>query len=161
MNRHDNTYPGCAVDLQAVVYSYSFAPNSHWTRDFPGQKEILSYLTRVAQEYKLYEHIRFCSTAEESTWDDELKKWKTTVKVAKGSKEAESSSSYTLSSDFFVSAVGQLSQPSYPEIQGRDGFLGKTMHSARWDWTYDLMDKNIAVIGSGMSTITQPILALC
>ncbi|KAF2443240.1 monooxygenase [Karstenula rhodostoma CBS 690.94] len=150
---HDNTYPGCAVDLQAVVYSYSFAPNSHWTRDFPGQKEILSYLTRVAQEYRLYEHIRFCSAAEEATWDDELKKWKTTVRVAKGSKEAESSSSYILSSDFFVSAVGQLSQPSYPEIHGRDGFLGKTMHSARWDWTYDLKDKKIAVIGSGCSAV--------
>ena len=149
--RYDNTYPGCAVDLQSIVYSYSFAPNSDWTRDFPGQREILSYLTRVAQEHKLYEHVRFCSTAEEASWDDKLKKWTTSVTVAQGSKNAESSSSYKLTSDFLVSAVGQLSQPKMPQIRGMDSFSGKVMHSARWDWTYDYRDKNIAVIGSGMS----------
>ncbi|OBT39049.1 hypothetical protein VE00_10878 [Pseudogymnoascus sp. WSF 3629] len=145
---HANTYPGCAVDLQSIVYSYSFAPNSHWSRDFPGQKEILSYLTRVAQEYRLYEHVRFCSTAESATWDDELKKWNTSVTVAKGSKDAQATSNYTISSDFFVSAVGQLSQPQWPKIEGLDSFTGKTMHSAAWDWTYDLKDRRIAVVGS-------------
>ncbi len=159
LDRHANTYPGCAVDLQSIVYSYSFAPNSNWSRDFPGQKEILSYLTRVAQEYRLYEHIRFCSTAESATWDDELKKWNTSVTVAKGSKDAEATSNYTISSDFFVSALGQLSQPKWPEIEGLDSFTGKTMHSAAWDWTYDLKDRRIAVVGSGMSTIIANLLS--
>ncbi|TVY34231.1 FAD-binding monooxygenase [Lachnellula subtilissima] len=148
-----NTYPGCSVDLRSIVYSYSFAPNSDWSRDFPGQKEILSYLTRVAQEYGLYEHIRFCSTAESATWDDDLKKWNTRVTVAKGSKDAEATSNYTISSDFFVSAVGQLSQPRWPEIDGLDGFKGKVMHSAAWDWAYNLEDKRIAVVGSGCSAV--------
>lgn len=143
---HDNTYPGCAVDLQAIVYSYSFAPNSHWSRDFPGQKEILAYLTKVAQEYKLYDHIRFASTVEAASWDDSTKQWKTQVRSAPG---LGAVSEYTLSSVFFVSAVGQLSQPLYPNISGADTYKGKTMHSARWDWTYDLKDKRIAVIGSG------------
>ena len=147
---HDNTYPGCAVDLQSIVYSYSFAPNSHWSRDFPGQKEILAYLTKVAQEYKLYDHIRFASTVEETRWDDKSQQWKTKVKVAPGT---EAISEYTLSSAFFVSAVGQLSQPLYPNISGADKFQGKSMHSARWDWTYDLKDKKIAVIGSGCSAV--------
>lgn len=137
-DRHANTYPGCAVDLQSIVYSYSFVPNSNWSRDFPGQKEILSYLIQVAQEYRLYEHIRFCSTAESATWDDKLKKWNMSVTVAKGSKDVEATSNYTISSDFLVSALGQLSQPKWPEIEGLDSFTGKTMHSAAWDWTYDL-----------------------
>lgn len=114
----------------------------------------------MAQEYKLYEHIRFSSTAEAATWDDELKKWRTSVTVAKGNKEAEASSNYTISSDFFVSAVGQLSQPKWPEIDGMDSFKGKTMHSARWDWTYDLKDKRIAVIGSGTSPKIANLLSL-
>ncbi|EAW20389.1 flavin-containing monooxygenase [Aspergillus fischeri NRRL 181] len=139
---HANTYPGCAVDLQSIVYSYSFAPNSNWSRDFPGQREILSYLTRVAQDYGLYEHIRFCSTAESATWDDELKKWNTSA-----------TSNYTISSDFFVSAVGQLSQPKWPEIDGLESFKGKIMHSAAWDWAYDLKDRRIAVVGSGCSAV--------
>ena len=151
LDRHSNTYPGCAVDLQSIVYSYSFAPNSQWSRDFPGQREILAYVTRVAQEYGLYEHIRFCSTAESAVWDDARQKWTTHVRVAPGSKDAESTAHYTLTSDFLVSAVGQLSQPSWPDVEGFDRFQGKVMHSAAWDWTYDLNNKRIAVVGSGKS----------
>src|SRR5689334_20610623 len=28
----DNSYPGCACDVPAQVYSYSFAPSPEWTR---------------------------------------------------------------------------------------------------------------------------------
>lgn len=74
--------PGrCRINCGAPMLT----PN--WTRDFPGQQEILSYLTRVSQEYRLYQHIRFCSTAESATLDDELKKWNTHVTAAKGSKK--------------------------------------------------------------------------
>ncbi|KAK9417249.1 putative FAD-binding monooxygenase [Seiridium unicorne] len=150
---YDNTYPGCAVDVQSIVYSYSFAQNTEWTREMPLQKEVLAYLTRIAQEYRLYEHVRFASTVEEASWDDGLKKWRTSVKVATGSKEAEASSAYTIDSDFFVSAVGQLSQPKYPDIDGLDTFSGKTMHSSRWDWSYDMTDKKVALIGTGCSAV--------
>lgn len=136
--------------MQSIVYSYSFAQNTDWTREMPLQKEVLAYLTRVAQEYRLYEHIRFASTVEGATWDDELMKWRSSVRVATGSKEAEASSEYTICSDFFVSAVGQLSQPKYPDIYGLNGFSGKTMHSSRWDWSYDMTDKKVALIGTGM-----------
>lgn len=45
--------------------------------------------------------------------------------------------------------MGQLNQPKKPEIPGLDDFKGKLMHSARWDWSYDLKDKKIAMIGNG------------
>jgi cation diffusion facilitator CzcD-associated flavoprotein CzcO len=48
--------------------------------------------------------------------------------------------------------VGQLNQPKWPEIEGLDSFEGKKMHSARWDWSYDLKDKKIAMIGNGKLT---------
>ena len=54
-----------------------------------------------------------------------------------------------MTSDFLVSAVGQLNVPKYPDIQGLDSFKGKLMHSARWDWDYDLRDKRIGIIGNG------------
>jgi cation diffusion facilitator CzcD-associated flavoprotein CzcO len=147
--RHDNKYPGCCCDVWSTLYSYSFAQNSDWTREYPGQEEILAYLTRVAQEYKLYQHVRFNTSVEEARWDDELQKWRTRVSTAKGSKEAEFSPEYEIKSDFLVSAVGQLNQPQYPKIDGIDSFEGKKMHSARWDWSYDLKDKKIALIGNG------------
>ena len=75
-------------------------------------------------------------------------KWKTRVTVS-GAKDSEFSPEYTLKSDFLVSGVGQLNSPQYPNIPGLDSFAGKMMHSARWDWSYDLSGKRIAVIGNG------------
>lgn len=103
----------------------------------------------VAQEYNLYQHVRFNSNVEEARWDDEAKKWRTRVTQASGSKEAGYQKEYTIASDFLVSAVGQLNVPKWPGIPGVDNFSGKTMHSARWDWTYDVTDKRVAMLGNG------------
>jgi cation diffusion facilitator CzcD-associated flavoprotein CzcO len=97
----------------------------------------------------LYQHVRFNSTVEEANWDDDAKKWRTRVKVAEGSKDAEFNPEYMITSDFLVSAVGQLNVPSWPDIKGVDSFSGKTMHSSRWDWSYDLKDKKVAMLGNG------------
>ena len=67
-----------------------------------------------------------------------------------GQKDSEFASSYTLDADFLVSAVGQLNSPREPNIPGLKKFQGKMMHSARWDWSYDLSQKRIAIIGNGM-----------
>ncbi|OJD36157.1 cyclohexanone monooxygenase [Diplodia corticola] len=148
----DNKYPGCCCDIWSLLYSYSFEQNPDWTRLYPGQEEILGYLQGVAQKYGLYKHIRFNSTVEEARWDEAEKKWKTSVRVS-GDKDAEFSEGYTISSDFLVSAVGQLNVPQYPRIPGLDDFKGKKMHSARWDWSYGLEGKRIAVIGNGASAV--------
>lgn len=134
---------------------------SDWTREYPGQEEILAYLVRVAQEYNLYQHVRFNSSVEDTRWDDGAKKWRTRVTTAAGSKDAEFNPEYTISSDFLVSAVGQLNVPQWPDIPGIDSFSGKKMHSARWDWSYDLADKKIAMVGNGKySKSSEPEVAL-
>jgi 4-hydroxyacetophenone monooxygenase len=50
-----------------------------------------------------------------------------------------------------ISAVGQLNQPNYPNIPGRDLFKGESFHSARWNHEVDLKGKKVAVIGTGAS----------
>lgn len=104
----------------------------------------------MANKYQLYKYIRFNTAVEAATWDDEKKRWKVDVKVT-GGKDAEFSPSYSIESDFLVSAVGQLNQPRYPDIPGLGDFKGKVVHSARWDWSYDMQGKRIGVIGNGMS----------
>src|SRR4051812_4656052 len=47
----DNTYPGCACDVPAHLYSFSFALNPDWSRMFAPQPEILAYLQKIAREY--------------------------------------------------------------------------------------------------------------
>ncbi|KAJ5489243.1 FAD-binding monooxygenase ktnD [Penicillium diatomitis] len=144
----DQKYPGCCCDVWSSLYSYSFEQNPNWTREYPGQEEIYAYLVGVAQKWGLYKHVRFNSAVDEARWDDETCKWKVTVQKS-GQKDSEFASSYVITSDFLVSAVGQLNIPRYPDIPGLDDFEGRVMHSARWDWSYDFKGKRIAVIGNG------------
>lgn len=102
----------------------------------------------MAQKYELYRYVRFNSTVQSAKRDDASKKWNITVEV-QGGKDAEFGSDYTIKSDFLVSAVGQLNQPKLPKIDGLDTFKGKLMHSARWDWDYDVRAKKVAIIGNG------------
>ncbi|KAL5332949.1 hypothetical protein BJX70DRAFT_87802 [Aspergillus crustosus] len=150
---NDNKYPGCACDVWSALYSYSFEQRSTWTREYPGQEEILTYLTDIASKYGLYPHIRFNSSVEEATWDEDSRQWKIQVGVL-GDKDAQFQSGYELAANVLISAVGQLNLPSWPAIEGVEGFKGKSMHSARWDWTYDFSEKRVAIIGNG-ATATQ------
>ncbi|KAL4785266.1 hypothetical protein BJX76DRAFT_367087 [Aspergillus varians] len=148
---HDNRYPGCCCDVTSILYSYSFEQYTRWSRQFPGQEELLTYLTQVAEKYGLYKYIRFNSEAKEARWDEKEMKWKVSVEVS-GDKDNQFTRSYAMSSDFLISAVGQLNFPREPEIPGLKDFRGKMMHSARWDWTYDFQDKRIAIIGNGATS---------
>ena len=104
----------------------------------------------MANKYQLYKYIRFNTSVEAATWDDAKARWKVDVNVT-GGKDAEFSSGYSIESDFLISAVGQLNQPRYPDIEGLDDFKGKIIHSARWDWSYDMRGKKIGIIGNGTS----------
>src|SRR5690349_8320485 len=43
----DNSYPGCAVDVQSHLYSFSFAPNPEWSQVYSPQAEIWDYIKTV------------------------------------------------------------------------------------------------------------------
>ena len=102
----------------------------------------------MASKYNLFRYIRFNSSVDSAAWDDETQQWKSHVKV-QGSKEAEFGGEYTITSDFLVSAVGQLNVPKPPDIEGLDTFQGRIIHSARWDWKYDIRGKRCAILGNG------------
>ena len=118
---------------------------------YPGQEEIYNYLVGVAEKWGLFKHIRFNSSVEEAVWSDSDLHWKVKVNVS-GEKTAQFGSEYTINADFLVSGVGQLNSPRHPEIDGLNNFKGKIMHSARWDWSYNLEGKKICIIGSGATS---------
>jgi cation diffusion facilitator CzcD-associated flavoprotein CzcO len=139
----DNTYPGIACDIPSHLYSYSFEPNPHWSRFFAPQDEILAYLEHCADKYAVRPHIRFGTAATGAAFDERTGLW--TVTTSDGKK---------LVARVVVSGSGHaLSKPVFPDIPGRDTFEGKAMHSARWDPTYSLEGKTVAVIGTGASAI--------
>lgn len=135
------------------LYSYSFEPNPSWTREYGGQEEILQYLTGVAQKYELYRYVRFNTCVDSARWDDDTNKWNTTVSVLGGKDTGFGGGTYTMASDFVVSGVGQLNLPKFPDIAGLSEFEGRLMHSARWDWSYNLQGKKVAIIGNGATAV--------
>ncbi|MGN6609305.1 MAG: flavin-containing monooxygenase [Jatrophihabitans sp.] len=138
----ENTYPGAACDVPSPFYSYSFEPNPQWPRRFSRQPAILDYVRHVADKYDVRRHIRFGVEVTGAVWDDESATW--TVALGDGGTETV---------DVLVSAVGQLSRPSYAPIPGRETFAGESFHSATWDHSVDLAGKRVAVIGTGASAI--------
>ena len=137
----DNSYPGCACDVPSHLYSFSFAPNPDWPRNFSGQRHIRDYLERVTDGFGLRPHIRFDSEVQELRWNNDELFWEI------------STSSGRLTADVVVSATGPLSDPKVPDVPGLDTFPGKVFHSARWDHDFDLEGKRVAMIGTGASAI--------
>ncbi|MGQ0576898.1 MAG: flavin-containing monooxygenase [Pseudonocardia sp.] len=136
----ENTYPGCACDIQSHLYSFSFAPNPNWSRLFARQPEIRAYLESVADRFGLRDRIRFGVTVTGAEWDGAA--WN--VRTAGGD---------TVRARAVVWATGPLHEPAMPEIEGLESFAGTVFHSARWDHSHDLRGRRVAVIGTGASAI--------
>jgi cation diffusion facilitator CzcD-associated flavoprotein CzcO len=132
----DNTYPGCACDVESYLYSFSFMPSAQWTQWYSPQPEIQTYLQRCARDSGVLEHIRFHHEVCTATWDGA--QWQ--IETNHG----------TFTAQFFIMATGPLSDPAMPVIET---FRGKIFHSARWDHAYELTNKRVAVIGTGASAI--------
>ncbi|TQM80747.1 cation diffusion facilitator CzcD-associated flavoprotein CzcO [Saccharothrix saharensis] len=138
----DNSYPGCACDVPSHMYSFSFELNPRWSRMFARQPEIWDYLKRVAEKYRLREHIRFNTKVSGARWDEDAKVWHVAT---------EHGDTYTAKA--VVAGVGALHIPNIPTLPGIEDFTGRTFHSAEWDHDYDLRGKKVAVVGTGASAI--------
>jgi cation diffusion facilitator CzcD-associated flavoprotein CzcO len=137
----DNTYPGCACDVESHLYSFSFAPNPDWSRSFSPQPEIWEYLKRCARDFGLLPHIRFRHEVREAAWNEAAQHWR--IETSQG----------TYTASVLVMASGALSEPDVPGIKGLENFRGKAFHSARWDHDYDLTGRRVAVVGTGASAV--------
>ncbi|WP_273846302.1 flavin-containing monooxygenase [Rubrobacter calidifluminis] len=137
----DNTYPGAACDVPSHLYSFSFALNPEWSRKFSPQEEIQEYLRRCAREYGIMPHVRFESEILSADWDEELRRWE--IETTRGRVFAK----------VFVSGMGALSDPSFPDVPGLEDFEGHYFHSSQWDHDYNLKGKRVAVVGTGASSI--------
>ena len=138
----DNTYPGAACDVPSHLYSYSFEPNRAWSRRFSPQSDILEYLERCADRYRLREHLHLGTEVTRASFDEEGGRWR-----------IETSAGDEHDADVLVTACGQLSRPAPPTIRGLDRFEGTMFHSARWEHEHDLSGERVAVVGTGASAI--------
>src|SRR4051812_37960220 len=138
----DNTYPNAACDVPSSLYSWSFAPNPAWPHRYSRQDEILGYIERTAREYGVLDLVRTGVEVTSATYDETTAGW-----------HLETSAGERIDTDVLVTAVGQLSRPSIPELPGLGTFQGPAFHSAEWDHSVDLRGKRVAVLGTGASAI--------
>lgn len=138
----DNVYPGCACDVPSHMYSFSFAPNTQWTRPYPQQQEIQDYILRVTEAYALRPLIRFNADVGALRWLAEQQCW-----------QIELQGQAPVLARHVILATGPLNKPAIPDIPGVDRFAGESFHSSHWRHDVNLKGKRIAVVGTGASAI--------
>ncbi|MGY4710152.1 flavin-containing monooxygenase [Mycolicibacterium sp. CBM1] len=138
----DNSYPGCACDIPAHMYSFSFEPKADWTYMWSFQPEILDYLQGVTDKYGLRRYLRFGAHVDRAHWDETESRWHVFTKDGR---------EYV--AQFLISGAGALHIPSIPDVDGIEDFTGAAFHSAQWDHGVDITGKKVAVIGTGASAI--------
>ena len=142
-----NRYPGARFDSESYSYAYSFSDELlqewNWSEHFASQPEILRYLQHVADKFDLLKDIHFSSEVAMASFDESRSCW--VIKLDNGP---------TFTSRLFVTAVGVLSEPTYPNIEGIDLFRGDYFHTARWPKSpVQLAGKDVAVVGTGASGV--------
>ena len=153
-----NRYPGCRFDSESYTYGYSFSDELleewHWKERFSGQPENLRYLNYVADKFDLRKYMQFDCTVESAHFDDEAGKWRLHLGDGRD-----------LSCRFLLTALGLLSAPTYPRIEGvnadgTDVFRGPSFHTYHWPADpVEIEGKRVAVIGTG-ATGVQAIAAI-
>ena len=148
-----NTYPGCRVDNPNHNYSYSFAQRHDWPFHFSTQDVLREYFQDCARAFGVDQHVVLRTEVISATWLEADAAWDVLVRHADGTTE-------TKRADAVISAVGQLSRPKLPDIEGRDTFAGEWFHSAVWNDAVEFGAKRVACIGTGASALQfLPIIA--
>ena len=137
-----NRYPGCACDVPSHLYSFSFDQNPSWSRAYSPAGEIWRYQKATADKHGILPFIRCNAEVARAEYDEPAQLWRLTLK-----------SGEMFASRALVAGAGILHVPFYPAIKGAETFIGKVMHTAQWEDSYDLTGKRVAVIGTGASAI--------
>ncbi|OAG37828.1 hypothetical protein AYO21_07934 [Fonsecaea monophora] len=147
---YENNYPGVRCDVPSAAYQFSFESNTQWSEYYCTGGEIQQYVKRTAHKYGAYKYIKFNTELIGATWDEDEGKWHVSLR------DVETGKSFEDSCHFLITATGILNNWKWPDIEGRENFEGRMVHSARWDPTLTsetMKDLDIALIGAGSTGI--------
>ena len=142
-----NRYPGARFDSESYSYQYSFSKELleewSWSEHFAGQPETLRYLNYVADKFDLRKDIQFRSRVAAAHFQEATNTWD--VMLEDGSRSR---------ARFLITAVGPLSAPTKPRIEGIDCFEGEAYHTGMWPHhPVSFEGKRVAVIGTGATGV--------
>ena len=142
-----NRYPGARCDIPTVEYSYSFDKELEqswdWQELMAAQPEILTYANQVADNYDLRDAMRFNTRVASADFDENENSW--TVVTDTGDEYL---------ARYFIMATGCLSVPNWPDIEGREDYAGRTIHTGLWPHeNVDFTGLRVGIIGTGSSAV--------
>lgn len=141
----ENRYPGCACDIPAHNYTYTFEPKHDWSTAYADSDEIRQYFVAFSKKYALEKYFKLQHKVTGARWLNEKGEWKINVD------DLRSRKTFDHTCDIFINAGGYLNNPSFPDIPGLDEYRGKMLHSASWDQDFDIKAKRVALLGNGLA----------
>lgn len=146
-----NRYPGCRFDSESYTYGFSFSEEIleewEWSEHFAAQPETLRYLNFVAEKLDLRRDIRFGTRVKSAVFDESANTWD--VECSDGAGDPT-----VVRCGVLITAIGALSVPSMPAIDGTGTFEGPEHHTGRWPHEdLDFTGKRVGVIGTGASGV--------
>lgn len=135
--------PGCACDVPAHNYSWSFEPNLEWSAVYASSGEIFNYFDSFSRKYGLNRYCKTLHQVVKAVWDDVTGGYHVSVR--------DLSTNTTIEDycDILVNAGGVLNAWRWPAIKGLERYKGTLLHTANWDPSVDLKGKNVGLIGNG------------
>ncbi len=150
-----NRYPGARFDSESYTYGYSFSGELlqewSWKEHFSPQPDNLEYLNYVATKFDLHKYIQYDSRVRSATYDEATDSW-----------EIETDGGERARARFLISALGILSAPLLPDIEGSGSFKGETYQTSRWPrdpngygGSKDVVfkGKRVGIIGTGATAV--------
>lgn len=140
-------YPGIRSDSDMYTLGYSFEP---WTDEkaIADGPTILAYVNRVADKYRLREHIRFNHKLVSADFDTPAALWTVRLETPAGEQ--------VMTCRWLHMGTGyyDYAQAHLPDFDGADSFAGAFFHAQFWPEGLDTRGKKVVVIGSGATAVT-------
>lgn len=143
-----NSYPGARCDISSYSYAYFFKPEIvrewDWTNVCAEQGEIQRYLRFAAQRCNVLDLITFNTRIASARYNESSGLWIVTT---------EGGERYI--ARYVIMAIGALSTPKAPDIDGTADFKGLSLFTTDWpkEGQIDLKGKRVGVIGTGSSGV--------
>ena len=142
-----NRYPGARFDSESWTYGYSFSEEIlqewEWSEHFAPQPETLRYCNFVADKLDLRRDIEFGCRVAAARYDEAAEEW-----------AVESADGRRARARLLITAIGPLSAPTMPTIEGVERFRGEAYHTGRWPHEpVSFANKRVAVIGTGATAV--------
>ena len=143
-----NSYPGARCDVESYNYAYFFDDSIvrdwEWSDACASQEEIQRYLRFVADRCAVLEDISFNTKIESVQYVEASGLWHLSY-----------SNDKSLTCRYPILAIGALSEPKKPDIEGVADFVGDTYFTSNWprDDLVDFKGKRVGVIGTGSSGV--------